>query len=231
VFHAKPGPDETLQLHGIEVTTGARLPGVDFDYLLLQGAKPSVVKNILWKMVQGFQQELRDVGAVSAKNWDAYTKAVDCIRELQLENQRNVDALERDVNCARMAAQAVETKLLSDLTDANHKALNYKSQRDQALRDNARLRNLLSMLGQQVLHAAAFVDLVEGISHDLPAAPAQPFPETPASSKTEPREAVSPALAGMRAALAASETLPKPQTPAAAVDDQLSEMNSKPGGQ
>lgn len=67
------------------------------------------------------------------------------------------------------AGEEMRIKLASDLTDANHKALNYKSQRDQALRDNARLRGLLTLLADNIKASANTCGALEAMAHDLPA--------------------------------------------------------------
>lgn len=113
-----------------------------------------------------------DEKIVQERRLELLTKELEEARE-----HRNLIIGERtEAQRARASAEqclsetrAALVKANSDLTDANHKALNYKSQRDQALRDNARLRGLLTLLADNIKASANTCGALEAMAHDLPA--------------------------------------------------------------
>lgn len=191
-------------------------PGAFFDLRNVQG----IEAQSLLDTFQNFQNEINSIG-------------------VDLQAAQRANELER-ARCADLNQTIAEkydllhkahdllVKAASDLTDANHKATNYKHQRDYALRDNARLRELLAKMGQQITAAAAFAEIIESQAQDLPAGHA--FEIEQADLATQQQHGI--AIGVREAAQAMRDRTPKPQSPAQAVDEVISEQAaSRAGGQ
>lgn len=149
------------RLFGVKKGRAGRVVAINWEgYCLDLSLARSNTGAVVLSVLERFQSEVQTIGA----DYLNALRGVESLRQRQTELTESLAEKYKLLNEAR----ELLVKANSDLQDANHKALNYKSQRDQALRDNARLRGLLTLLADNIKASANTCGALEAMAHDLP---------------------------------------------------------------